>query len=164
MAANEPARFQTGLREGPMMKIIEKVWSERLRKLRDMMAKATPGPWKPGSGYEQSARGNYIAGGNTIVAAEQDCSDCVLSAEDRDLIVEMHGLFSEILSGCEQAHGVPECSLKLGQRVQLRGNNSNSWIVFDMIWSVRSNSWEVRLEWPDGRTSVIHADALEVVK
>ncbi len=48
---------------------------------------ASKGPWRAGSGYEQSDRGNYIADAiGLIVCAEQDGTDCVLRTSDRNFI------------------------------------------------------------------------------
>jgi hypothetical protein len=58
---------------------------------------------------------------------------------------------------------IPECPLKLGQRVQLRGNASRQWIVHDLMFSIRQMQWEAMLKWPDERSSTIQVEALEVM-
>jgi len=65
-------------------------------KMRDLYADlaicnaATPGPWAADKGYEQSERGNYVysQAEGSVVCAEQDGTDCVLSNEDARFIAE----------------------------------------------------------------------------
>ncbi len=51
---------------------------------------ATPGPWAVGKGYEQSERGNYVysQAEGSVVCAEQDGTDCVLTDADARFIAE----------------------------------------------------------------------------
>lgn len=59
----------------------------------DAIAKATPGPWQVGFGYEQSDPGCFVVGGGRIVAAEQDGTDCVLRREDAAFMVRTRERF-----------------------------------------------------------------------
>jgi hypothetical protein len=59
--------------------------TRELETLRSVTDAASPAPWKVGTGYEQSLPGTYVHDGarpSGIVAAEQDDTDCVLSACD----------------------------------------------------------------------------------
>ncbi|MBR8661184.1 hypothetical protein [Brevibacillus sp. NL20B1] len=51
---------------------------------------ATPGPWAAEKGYEQSERGNYVysQAEGSVVCAEQDGTDCVLTDADARFIAE----------------------------------------------------------------------------
>ena len=62
---------------------------EKIERLRELLANGSPRPWKRGSGYEQSVRGNYIQDAKgIIVCAEQDGTDTVLRDEDAELMCE----------------------------------------------------------------------------
>ncbi|UYZ12185.1 hypothetical protein A6764_00035 [Brevibacillus sp. WF146] len=51
---------------------------------------ATSGPWAADKGYEQSERGNYVysQADGSVVCAEQDDTDCVLTDTDARFIAE----------------------------------------------------------------------------
>jgi hypothetical protein len=77
------------------------ITKEDRARLRELVAKATPGPWKTGEHYEQSEPGLYVYadhGCQPIVVSED-----TLSIQDRDFIAEARDAMPGLLDALDTA-------------------------------------------------------------
>jgi hypothetical protein len=92
-----------------------------IERLRELLAKATPGPWLTGSGAilkpEVAAKPSAgVLSVNRAVVCLTGPDERACSADDAELIVAMHNALPELLADYERLRGMEERVKGLGER------------------------------------------------